>query len=106
MNSKDLINQLIKRHGTAYKVTKNCGIEAWKISKIRNKNQRFSPDELALLVKIGEISKEDAKNIHFYDDLKNKKNFKLVASLLLTTGSPALFSVLPIFEQLQGLYIM
>lgn len=76
MKSITLIKKLIRKYKTAYGLHKKTGLDRWKISKILNSRKNLNADELLLLIESGDITKTDAKNIHFHDGMKKKKRPK------------------------------
>jgi hypothetical protein len=88
MRSKELLDKLIKKHGTAYKVSRATNIEQSRLSVVRHKdNRNFSAKELLMIMEAGEITKTQMLKISFADRLKDNKLYQNVASFLLIVGS-------------------
>ena len=83
MNSKKLIIKLKKQGVTQYKIGKICGMSDQAVSNVKGQRRNFTADQLGLLKKAGVITEEEVLKVNYYDNLKDKKLYKLVASLLV-----------------------
>jgi predicted transcriptional regulator len=86
-NSSELVKHLRNTGTSQYRMAKILGIRDSDISNIKSGRRIFNADQLSILVKEGLISKTKALKINYFDNLKNKNNYKSVASVLITMGS-------------------
>lgn len=94
MKSKELLSNLVKEEGTAYKVAKNTGISEQKLSNIKNGRRKFSHNDLMLLVKLEKISFGLASKVFFSDKFIKKDDLKYI------TGFGLLFPAMQTLSQI------
>ena len=81
MRSKQLLEELKAKYGTAYQIYKISGVSESRLSLVKSKdNRNFQADELLKFYKAGMINKTTMLMVSFADRLKNDELLKLVAS--------------------------
>jgi transcriptional regulator with XRE-family HTH domain len=92
MNSQELIETLKENNISQYKVAKALGVGTSLVSNVKSGKRNFTADQLSVLVEKGIINKSTAKNVNFFDNLKDKRHYSAVAAIAICV--PVLSSLL------------